>query len=279
MAISSTKKKIIYTCAIGTTVYAYDFKILDDDHLVVEKYLIATAALTTLTKTTDYTVSGVGVEAGGNVTLNVALANTYKLIIRRVVPLTQESDYVPNDPLPTEVLEEDLDKSVMIDQQLSEQIERAVLQDPTQSSQVTFPSPTDGNVIGWSGTTLVNLDPEVIGMSGYSGYSGISGYSGYSGFSGKSGYSSYSGYSGFSGKSGYSGPSGYSGINGTSGYSSYSGFSGTSGYSGYSGPSGWSGYSGPSGWSGYSGPSGFSGPSGYSGPSGFSGYSGNNYYE
>ena len=125
-------------------------------------------------------------------------------------------------------------------------------------------------------TQVINIDRNIVGLSGYSGYSGFSG-SGISGFSGFSGYSGsgISGYSGFSGSgiSGYSGFSGYSGsgISGFSGYSGYSG-SGISGWSGFSGISGFSGFSGYSG-SGISGYSGFSG-SGISGWSGFSGYSG-----
>jgi hypothetical protein len=101
---------------------------------------------------------------------------------------------------------------------------------------------------------LSNVVTQLIGLSGYSGYSGISGYSGFSGISGYSGFSGISGYSGFSGISGYSG---FSGISGYSGFSGISGYSGFSGFSGATGPTG-TGTSGYSGFSGYSGTAGSS---------------------
>jgi hypothetical protein len=92
---------------------------------------------------------------------------------------------------------------------------------------------------------LSNVVTQLIGLSGYSGYSGISGYSGFSGISG------YSGFSGINGYSGFSGISGYSGFSGISGYSGFSGFSGATGPTG-TGTSGYSGFSGYSGTAGSS---------------------------
>jgi len=128
MTVSSTTSKVIYTGNGSASVFAYPFKIYEDADLVVTKVTISTEAETDLTLTTDYTVSGAGEDGGGNVTLVAgALSALYKLVIRRVLDLKQETDYVENDPFPAETHEEVADRVVMIAQQLQEQVDRAVL--------------------------------------------------------------------------------------------------------------------------------------------------------
>jgi len=67
MTISSENVQNRYNGNGVTTVFAYSFKVIDEDHLSV---VIADAddVQTTLTISTHYTVSGVGVDGGGNVT-------------------------------------------------------------------------------------------------------------------------------------------------------------------------------------------------------------------
>ena len=113
-----------------------------------------------MTLTTDYTVSGVG-ETSGDVTLTgSAPSSSYKLILQRGMDLTQEVDYVENDPFPAATHEEALDRLTMICQQLDEQVSRSVVQDPTATEQVVFPTPTesgyfyfDGSDYSWTSIT------------------------------------------------------------------------------------------------------------------------------
>lgn len=165
MAISNQNNKVVYTGS-GTSTFAYTFKIFAESNLVVKQYTIATGATTTLTLTTDYTITGVGNTNGGNVVLTAGsfpsgLSSDYKLIITRVLPYTQTVDYVENDPFPADTHEEALDRAVMLSQQLKEITDRAIVQDETQSSNLTFPAASANKVIGWNsgGTALENKTP------------------------------------------------------------------------------------------------------------------------
>jgi hypothetical protein len=97
------------------------FKILDDDHVAV--YVAGTLK----TLTTHYTVSGAG---GATFTVTFtsgnAPANGAQVLLIREVPLTQETDYVENDPFPAETHETALDLAAMVSQQLSEELDRAI---------------------------------------------------------------------------------------------------------------------------------------------------------
>jgi hypothetical protein len=136
MAVSSTTNKVIYT-GNGTTTFPYTFKIFADTDLIVTKVTIADETEVDLTLTTDYTVTDAGEEAGGNVELVSALTSAYKLVIRRVVPFLQATDYVENDNFPAESHEEALDRCAMRDQQLQEQIDRCVKAGLTETDVLT----------------------------------------------------------------------------------------------------------------------------------------------
>lgn len=127
MSISSTTNRLRYTGNGATSVYAYTFPILADTDLLVTKRLISSGAETLLVKPTDYTVSGVGDAAGGNVTLVAgSLAATYQLIIRRVRPLTQETDIRNQGVFFPETHEDAFDHFVMIDQQQQDEVNRCL---------------------------------------------------------------------------------------------------------------------------------------------------------
>ncbi len=127
MTITNTSNKITYTGSGTTGPFTYNFKIFEDTDLEVTKHTIADGTSVTLALTTDYTVTGAGNDAGGTITLTASLSSSYKLIIRRVLPITQEIDYIANDPFPAATHEEALDRSTMINQQQQEQLDRAVL--------------------------------------------------------------------------------------------------------------------------------------------------------
>ena len=109
MTVSSATNKVSYSGDGSQTVFAYGFKIFDQDDLTV---IIrnASGGETTQTITTNYTVSGVGNASGGNVTMVSAPASTETITIIREQPLTQGLDLVPNDPFPAALVEDTLDK-------------------------------------------------------------------------------------------------------------------------------------------------------------------------
>ena len=122
---SSTAKSGPYNGNGSQTVFAYGFKVFADTELQVIR-ADATGAETTLSLGTGYTVSGVGNDAGGNVTLAVAPASGQTLVILRNVPLTQGTDLRNQGGFYPEVHERVFDRITMMVQQLKEAVDRAV---------------------------------------------------------------------------------------------------------------------------------------------------------
>ena len=124
MTVSSTTTKNSYSGNGSTTVFAYGFKVFDEDDLTVILRTDATGAEAVQSITTNYTVSGVGNTSGGNVTFVTAPASGITVVIRRASPLTQTTDYTPNDPFPAASHEDALDNLTFIAQQQQEQRRR-----------------------------------------------------------------------------------------------------------------------------------------------------------
>ena len=193
MTVSSLVNKVIFTGDGATLVFAYTFVIFEDANLEVKIVDTVTGVETLLVLTTDYTVSGAGNPPSGvqEVTLlltgqlSSAPSATDEIVIARIMPLTQLIDYVENDPFPAETHEEGLDRGIMIDQQLQEQLDRALLI-PSNITGVdtSLPAPEAGAAIGWnntadgltnnpSGIAKVGVDvdavPDFLGASGSTG--------------------------------------------------------------------------------------------------------------
>jgi len=159
MSVSNTVSKIVYSANTVQLQFAYPFKIFENTDLVVTKHRASDASENILALTTDYTVSGVGAEAGGVVTIVSGAPSTgYNLIIERELPITQPVVYTENDPFPAKTHEYALDRLTYICQQLAELTGRAVVLDPTQIMSAIMPPPLASNLIGWNGaaTALMN---------------------------------------------------------------------------------------------------------------------------
>lgn len=126
MTVSSTTTKNSYSGNGSLTVFAYGFKIFDEDDIEVILRNDATNTETVQTITTDYSVSNVGNANGGNITFVAAPASGITVVLRRASPLTQTTDYTPNDPFPAESHEDALDKLTFISQQLQEELGRSI---------------------------------------------------------------------------------------------------------------------------------------------------------
>ena len=128
MTVSSTNSTKSYTGDGSTTVFAYDFKIFDDDDITVIIKITSTGAETVKTKTTHYTVSGVGSASGGNITFTSGNVPTsaQTVVLRRGTALTQATDYTPNDPFPAATHEDALDKLTLIAQDQAEEASRTI---------------------------------------------------------------------------------------------------------------------------------------------------------
>jgi hypothetical protein len=131
-----------------TTVFPYTFRILDASDLRVD------VAGVVKTLGVDYTVSGVGADGGGNVTFVVAPASGV-VTRRRAMALTRETDFQDQGELPAATLDEDLDRAIMLVQQLQEQIDRAIAFRVLPSNfDLTLPPPEAGKYLQVRGDLL-----------------------------------------------------------------------------------------------------------------------------
>jgi hypothetical protein len=126
MTVSSTTTKVSYSGNGSTTVFAYTFKVFDEDDLTVILRDNTTAAETVQAINTNYSVSGVGNVNGGNITFVTAPASGVTVVVRRTSAQTQTTDYTPNDPFPAESHEEALDKLTFVQQEQQEEIDRSI---------------------------------------------------------------------------------------------------------------------------------------------------------
>lgn len=143
MSLSSSTNRISYTGNGAVDTYAYTFRIFDQGDLLVTVRNTSNVE-TTLTIATDYSVTGVGAAAGGNVVLvNSAqawldgdgdLLTGYVLTIRRVVDLVQDTDIRNQGDFYPETHEDTFDYLTMIDQQQQDEVDRSIKLPETISS-------------------------------------------------------------------------------------------------------------------------------------------------
>ena len=137
MTVSSAVNKVSFNGNGSQTVFAYSFKIFDQNDLTVI-LRNASGGETVQAISTKYTVSGVGNANGGNVTMVTAPASGESLTIIREQPLTQGLDLVANDPFPAASFEDQLDKITFMVQQHQEELDRSV----KGSKTTTITNPT-----------------------------------------------------------------------------------------------------------------------------------------
>lgn len=134
MALEITINKTIQTGDGSNKDFDFAFEIPDEDSLSLTKRN-SDGSETTISS--NYTVTGIGNSAGGSVnypTTGSALTSSEKIIIKRVVSLTQRLDLRNQGDYSLEDIEDALDRDAMICQQLQEQIDRCLKLNLTSSS-------------------------------------------------------------------------------------------------------------------------------------------------
>jgi len=126
LTISTTIIKSSYSGNGSTTAFTYNFKITDQDDIqVIIRSANGTETVKTLT--THYTVAGVGGNSG-TVTFtsgNIPVTGE-TVVLRRSTPQTQAMDLIDNDPMSAETIETAHDKSIAVNQELQEQVDRSI---------------------------------------------------------------------------------------------------------------------------------------------------------
>ena len=125
MTVSTTASRAEYAGNGVTTVFPVPFRFLENSH-VYAVLVSATGVETPWYIGSDYTLTGADNDAGGTLTAIVPPPITTVLVIYRMVPMTQETDYINGDPFPAESHERALDKLTMIAQQSTELLSRAL---------------------------------------------------------------------------------------------------------------------------------------------------------
>ncbi len=124
MTVSSVNTKNSYNGDNTTTSFAYTFPIHSTAELqVIERSSDGTETVKTLT--THYTITDNG-SAGGQVVFGTAPATGVTIVLLRNTNLTQETDYISNDPFPAETHEAALDKLTLQVQEVQEEVNRAL---------------------------------------------------------------------------------------------------------------------------------------------------------
>src|SRR5262245_49987212 len=99
------------------TVFAYDFQVFDEDHLVVTVDGV---------EVSNYTVSGVGEDGGGSITFDAAPEDGAEVLRERRVPYERKGDYQRNGGWREEEVDRDFDLLEMQVQQLDATLRRSV---------------------------------------------------------------------------------------------------------------------------------------------------------
>ncbi|WP_417329165.1 hypothetical protein [Halomonas cupida] len=110
----------------SATQFDTEFQFYDEDHLNV--YLVVGDTATKLILGSDYSVSGAGDPFGGHVTypLSGGPADNGELLIERILPITQDTSFRNQGAYYPETIEQVIDESRMIDQQLQNQVDRSL---------------------------------------------------------------------------------------------------------------------------------------------------------
>lgn len=134
MTVSTTHTKVIYQGDGTTRQWAYTFPIMREDHISIfvttkdgqTERVQANYQVKPLQKQVIYPVTGKALETG------------CKIALLRKTPLTQELDLVNNGGFFPENIEQTFDRSVLVEQELLEQLDRSVKMPETSSENRDF---------------------------------------------------------------------------------------------------------------------------------------------
>lgn len=107
-----------YTGTGSLKTFSYDFLVFAETDLLV--YVGGTLK----TYGTDYSITGIGVPAGGTVIFAIAPGDGVAVLLIRVIAFTQLVNYISHDAFPAETHETALDRLTMMAQQASEAMGR-----------------------------------------------------------------------------------------------------------------------------------------------------------
>lgn len=184
MTVASAVDRNDYTGNGAASSYSYTFKIQEQDEIAVITRSTADVE-TTLTLTTDFTVSGVGVQTGGTVSLvNGPLASGVKITILRDLSIVQDTALAGQRQFFGSSIEAGIDRLAMINQMINEAINRCIkfpkTDDPDLDSELPVSSSRASSYLVFDSSGNVTTTPTPSSISGFTAgsilFAGSNGY-------------------------------------------------------------------------------------------------------
>lgn len=155
MTVTTQINKVNHAGTGIQTVFPYNFIVSNEEdmHVFIDDVEL----------TSGWDIDNIGNPNGGYVYLDVAPADGTVVTLLRIVPMTQQIDYQPEEPFPSDTHEFGFDKLTQILQQLQEQAVRTIGLAPSTDglTDTTLPDYEAGKLIGWCADSqaLCNFDP------------------------------------------------------------------------------------------------------------------------
>ena len=174
MTVADNTSRNQYSATSGQTVFAYTFEIVDKDDIVVLKNG------TTLSEGTDYTVSNVGNDGGGNVTLTVGATTGDVLTLYRDMPYARTQNYTNSGDFLASEVNSDFDNLWLAGEQTNRSFSQSIRKPITDSDSISMELPEAANrlnsFLAFDATGAVStqslssaLSPSVIGRQQFTG--------------------------------------------------------------------------------------------------------------
>lgn len=185
MTITAFPTRNEYTATAGQTVFTYTFKIFETTDILAFVTPVGQTADDSADAVTVLSVTGVGDESGGTVTLDAVDINSLVTLVS-AIPQTRTTDYQDNGDFIPDTVNNDLDRVVSLAKQAIDKVDRGVVVQESQqgASPLIFPQPEAGKLLGWNVTedaltnetpqgtilvdgsvTLAKLDPTIFGST------------------------------------------------------------------------------------------------------------------
>ena len=151
MTITNPNNRQNYVGDGATVLFAFNYRTDDPTWITVLEFDEDSGQSVERTDVTIVVNADQEEDPGGTVTFGTAPELNANGTFLRVVPIDQGINYLPYDKFPAETSEFGLDKLTMIDSQIQEQLNRAILSDPTDPdpSSLQIPSFSGGAYWRW----------------------------------------------------------------------------------------------------------------------------------
>jgi hypothetical protein len=166
MTITALPSRNEYTATAGQTLFSYTFKIFESTDLNVYVTPAGQDADDVADIVMGYSVTGLGDEDGGTITLVVAVSVGDLVTIVSDIPENRTTDYQRNGDFRPVTVNADFDRVVSLTKQIDEKVNRSLI---TQESQqgakpLTLPEPEALDFLRWKAdlSGLENVDPVAV---------------------------------------------------------------------------------------------------------------------